>query len=400
MMHHSKAFIPRFRIITIFLIVFSTFAFGQQMRWYKHYFAGLQAMKNARYQVAAKHFRSCLRVKSADKKKIRAFGTVFMEYYPHRELGICLYYLGQPEAAKKQLRISLQQAPTQRAREYLAKIESGDVISGTASSENRANLNVVSPPTGSNRPATTAQASNSDHNAAASESTGEIGERMSIAVLPFSSQGIGGELNGVDLLDKLITAFVHSKRFKVIERAQLEKILNEQKLGLSGIVDANTAAEIGKGIGVDAVVLGSITRAGNSLSIDARLIDTESAAIISAQTAYSDRISMYNIAQMVENLSRKFKQDLPVVKGLVININGSQLTLDFGANKNVKKGMKVIVYREGDPIVHPVTGKVIGRMINQVCVARITEVMPGYSLAEIERTFAGNPQKLDKVITK
>ncbi len=400
MMNRSNAFIPLFKMIAIFLIVFSTFAFGQQMRWYKHYFAGLQAMKNAQYQVAAKHFRSCLRVKSADKKKIRAFGTIFMEYYPHRELGICLYYLGQPEAAKKQLRISLQQAPSQRARDYLAKIESGDVISGVASSEEQNKLNRASQPSSPNPPTTGASAPNTAQNAAASEATGEIGERMSIAVLPFSSQGIGGELNGVDLLDKLITAFVHSKRFKVIERAQLEKILNEQKLGLSGIVDASTAAEIGKGIGVDAVVLGSITRAGNSLSIDARLIDTESAAIISAQTAYSERISMYNIAQMVETLSQKFKQDLPIVKGLVINLNGSQLTLDFGANKNVKKGMKVIVYREGDPIVHPVTGKVIGRMINQVCVARITEVMPGYSLAKVERTLTGNPQKLDKVITK
>ncbi|MBN2367342.1 MAG: hypothetical protein JXL67_14330, partial [Calditrichaeota bacterium] len=107
-----------------------------------------------------------------------------------------------------------------------------------------------------------------------------VGDRLSVAVLPFESKGLGAELGSIDLLDKLITGFVNINRFKVIERALLEKILEEQKLGMSGIIDASTAAEIGKGIGVDAVIVGSVTRAQNALSIDARVIDTESAAII------------------------------------------------------------------------------------------------------------------------
>ena len=37
--------------------------------------------------------------------------------------------------------------------------------------------------------------------------------------------------------------------------AALKKILAEQKLGLVGVLDASTAAQIGKGIGVDAVVV-------------------------------------------------------------------------------------------------------------------------------------------------
>ncbi|WP_456408794.1 FlgO family outer membrane protein [Caldithrix abyssi] len=227
-----------------------------------------------------------------------------------------------------------------------------------------------------------------------------VGERLSIAVLPFSSQGIGTELQDIDFLDKLITGFVNSGRFKVIERAQLERILEEQKLGLSGIIDPTTAAEIGKGIGVDAVILGSVTRAGNSLSIDARLIDTENATIISAQDAYSNKLSIYQIAEMVNQLAEKFKKDLPIVQGLVINVQRNRITLDIGLNKGLKKGMKCLVYREGDPIVHPVTKEVIGRIINQVCEVRITEIFPAYSMAETTKILSGQPQKLDKVITK
>ena len=146
-----------------------------------------------------------------------------------------------------------------------------------------------------------------------------VGERLSIAVLPFESRGFSGEIGDMDLLDKMITGFVNVKRFKVIERAQLEKIIEEQKLGLTGILDATTAAEVGKGIGVDAVVVGSVTRARNSLSIDARLIDTETATIISAKDAYSNRIDMQNISQMVSELAMKIKNDLPIVNGFIIN---------------------------------------------------------------------------------
>lgn len=389
--HWYVLFIGIFLITNIFTVNSSVNA--QELKWYKHYFLGLNAMKQGHYQEAVKHFLSTLRAKSRDTKKQRASGTIFIQYYPHRELGICLYQLGHLQEARKQLQISISQSPTHRAREYLNRINSGQ----GKNIKPQPLQNQESFTKSSSKSATQPEKSTAT---TASNMNAKIGDRMSIAVLPFNSQGIGTELTGVDLLDKLITAFVNSNRFKVVERAQLEKILQEQKLGLAGIVDPTTAAEIGKGIGVDAVVLGSITRAGNSLSIDARLIDTESATIISAQTAYSDKISMYYISEMVNNLSRKFKSDLPVVNGLVINIQSNQLTLDFGTNKGVKKGMKCIVYREGNPIVHPVTGKVIGRMVKQICFARITQVMPEYSLAEIEKSLSGVPQKLDKVITK
>ncbi len=358
---------------------------AQQMKWYKHYYLGLKAMEQGNYVEAAKHFEASLRVKDRDRKKMRAYGTVFIEYFPHRELGIALYHLGRKELARKQLLISINQQPSVRAKRYLKMLTGGEELSPPVQEEEKPSES-ESPPTS----ASTRQTENKNM----------VGERLSIAVLPFSSQGIGSELKDVDFLDKLITGFVNSKRFKVIERAQLEKILEEQKLGLSGIVDPTTAAEIGKGIGVDAVVLGSVTRAGNSLSIDARLIDTENATIISAQDAYSNKISIYQIADMVNQLAEKFKNDLPIVQGLVINVQGEKVTLDMGANKGLKKGMKCLIYREGDPIVHPVTKEVIGRIINQVCEVRITDIYPAYSLGEVTKQLSGLPQKLDKVITK
>ena len=165
-------------------------------------------------------------------------------------------------------------------------------------------------------------------------------------------------------------------------------------------MDASTAAEIGKGIGVDAVVVGSVTRAGNSVSVDARLIDTETAAIIAAKDAYTNNISFENISLMILDLGEKIKKELPIVNGFVINVQNERLTLDIGSNIGVKKGMKCTVYREGEAIVHPGTGEVLGKMINEICEVQIVDIYESYSISRITRKMKDFPKNLDKIVTK
>ena len=361
-------------------------------KWYDDYKAGLSSMEAGDWNAAAEYFLSALEVKDKDKGKTRAYGTVLIKYFANRELGICYYRLGQAELAEKYLRKSIRQSKTKRARNYLSRIKSGNIPTPTkqiVTTKTKDKLFSLS----EKQPKKPVQASNYTE-------TSKVGERLSIAVLPFESKGLGDDIGNMDLLDKLITGFVNSKRFKVIERAQLDKILAEHKLGMSGILDASTAAEIGKGIGVDAVVVGSVTRSGNSVSVDARLIDTESAAIIAAKDAYTNNISFQNISLMILDLGEKIKKELPIVNGFVINVQGDKLTLDIGLNKGVKKGMKCTVYREGEAIIHPGTGKVLGKMINEICEVQIIDVFDGYSLSRITRSMKGTPKNMDKIVTK
>jgi len=45
--------------------------------------------------------------------------------------------------------------------------------------------------------------------------------------------------------------------YEVIERDQLEKIMKEQKLSLSGALDENSAAEVGRVLGLDVIIIGN-----------------------------------------------------------------------------------------------------------------------------------------------
>lgn len=351
-------------------------------QWHKAYARGLEAMERKEWQTALNYFANAIQEKSADKGKTRAYGTVFIEYYPNREMGICYYHLGDLQRARELLELSLRQSSSARAKDYLGRVQSGQPAE-PAPAQSQVAAAPIPPSPRPQAPAATL-----------------VGDRLSIAILPFETRGVGREIGTIDLLDKLTTVFVNLNRFKVIERAQLEKILAEQKLGLSGVIDAATAAEIGKGIGVDAVVCGSISHSGNTASIDARLVDTETAAIITAQDAFANGLSLPTLSQMISEVAGKIKNEMPLVHGYVINAQDGRLTLDLGRSSGVRKGMKCVVYREGAPIVHPITNEVIGKMIDELCEAQLTEVLEGYSFANITRAKSGAPEIRDRVITK
>jgi curli biogenesis system outer membrane secretion channel CsgG len=68
---------------------------------------------------------------------------------------------------------------------------------------------------------------------------------------------------GKGIVDMLVTDLVKDGSFSVIERKALDKLLTEQNFSNSNRADPNSAAKIGKLLGVDAIIVGSITEFGN-----------------------------------------------------------------------------------------------------------------------------------------
>jgi len=59
--------------------------------------------------------------------------------------------------------------------------------------------------------------------------------------------------------DRLVSKLVNNQYYTVVERKELSKILEEQALSLSGVIDANQATEIGRLLGAEGLVMGSGT---------------------------------------------------------------------------------------------------------------------------------------------
>ena len=88
-------------------------------------------------------------------------------------------------------------------------------------------------------------------------------ELENITVLPF--EGWTGNVSAAReyqnaLTDKIATKIIQSHRFNVIGRVHLDKVLAEQDLQLTGLIDESTVVQMGKVLGVHKLIVGRFTR--------------------------------------------------------------------------------------------------------------------------------------------
>lgn len=135
-----------------------------------------------------------------------------------------------------------------------------------------------------------------------------------VAVLDFTSfmMGDGGAaVNlGKAITAMLVTEFSNREGIQVIERAQLNDMLREQDLVLSGRVDESSAIEIGKLLGAQYVLLGQASSIVDNLRMDIRAVDVETSEIV-AVLKKSDRTS--ELLSVVVALADEFGQQLNLV---------------------------------------------------------------------------------------
>jgi len=112
---------------------------------------------------------------------------------------------------------------------------------------------------------------------------------------------------GIGIASSLTRVMSRNDRLDVVERAAIRAVLDEQKLTMSAIVDAATAAQIGKLIGVKYIVLGSYMGQGDRMRIDARVVEVETSRLRRAQEV-TDKFD--NLFESVDELADLLFRDL------------------------------------------------------------------------------------------
>lgn len=108
-----------------------------------------------------------------------------------------------------------------------------------------------------------------------------------VAIIPFSYVGTGDKNAGTIIAERITTYIVNIGMLEVVERTQIEKILTELNFQSTGTVDSQTAKKIGRVLGVEGIITGSlIPKKGGKVEINARVISTETAKVLRA--AYTE----------------------------------------------------------------------------------------------------------------
>ena len=267
------------------------------------------------------------------------------------------------------------------------------------------------------------------------------GAKPRVAILEFKNKASHYTWSwyeaGRQAQDMLVTELVKSGKYRVIEREQLQAIMQEKHLSLSGDIDPKTAIQFGKMLGVEYLIAGAVTELGVTdrnasvpggflrglpsvsvrsqkmeAALDARAFSTSTGEIVWADTAKDETSdsSVYvagagggaNDRNKVDKLMRPVVQKLAAslakaslsssglggagdesgVVGKIAKADGGTLYVNAGSEAGVKEGDEFAVYRVGEQIKDPDTGEVLGANEMKVGRVKITSVKgPRLSIA-------------------
>ncbi len=269
-------------------------------------------------------------------------------------------------------------------------------------------------------------------------------KKIRIAVMPLDMHQVkrwwtGNWDVGIGIAETITTELVNTGEFTVVERAQLQKVLDEQQLGKEGVLDPATAARVGNILGVQLMLLGTVTEFSLDTQkvnvpilgkvdvtiarcvINAKMVSVETAEIMAAMKGEGqfDRKGFalggaFGDLQGLSFSSREFRDHIlgqatevaakeiveqtvektadlepilipepPKLSGIVADVSSGEITINVGSKNGVEVGDIFEVYRKTKEIKDPKTGKVIMVKKEKIAEIEITEVVESASVARV-----------------
>lgn len=202
--------------------------------------------------------------------------------------------------------------------------------------------------------------------------------KTAIAVLSFAAKNTSQETADA-VSDILSTELFNTNRFQVVERQAISKMLEEQKLQMAGITDMSKAAEIGKVLNVEKIMIGSVSKLGKTFIINTRLVNVETGALDLAQNVKC--VGEDGLPGAIANLVATIAQKI-TVEGSIIKITPKVILIDLGKNHGLRSGQVLEVIRIGD-VVTDLSGTIIGKTEDKIGLLQVINVQQEYSEAKV-----------------
>ena len=281
-------------------------------------------------------------------------------------------------------------------------------------------------------------------------SLGFSAELPRVAVIGFDSTApgyiwhINSELSQA-ATDLMINALIKTEGFRVFERIKLDAILQEQDFQVySGRVDPSTAVKIGKMLGVDLIVTGSVSsivyqksggiklgpvslkKSSASVTMTVRAINVTTGEIIfsevkkgtTSKSGVSIRIpvaggfglsseSVTDIFSAIEDVCQQTAVEFAVkaeidtaiasslpLESYVVQVESTssgeitKVYIKLGENSGITVGDEIKIFQEGEVILDPKTNEVLDRELDLIAQARIITVKEKLSIALVTTRFS------------
>lgn len=171
---------------------------------------------------------------------------------------------------------------------------------------------------------------------------------LTLWVMEFKTQGYSlqeGEerllVSGIE--DQLLQ---HS-RVRLVERALLDKLLDELKLGTSKLVDKRTALSLGRILAAKLILFGQVVYSGPQTQVSMRLIETETGRITAAvNETFGGAVPASVLSgKLSKKLLEKLNKLYPL-RGKISEVEGNEVRLNIGQMAGTRKGQRFDVVGE------------------------------------------------------
>jgi len=137
-------------------------------------------------------------------------------------------------------------------------------------------------------------------------------EILTVAIFDFESKDDAVRDFGPKIATLVNANLSAEPQIITVERAELEKVLGEQELGLSGVVSQDTAAKVGRLTGAKVLVTGRVFKADKELVIVAKIISSETSRVFGELVKGSSSAS---ITDLSEQLAKKISATISAKGG-------------------------------------------------------------------------------------
>ncbi len=244
-----------------------------------------------------------------------------------------------------------------------------------------------------------------------------------------------GQPVGEGMSDMLVTELVKTGKFSVMERQEMEQLLKEQSMGMSGVVTPESAAQAGKVLGVELAIFGSVTEFGYTeqstggslkgfglgvkstsatVAVDIRFVNTETGEIVSAESVRKEqskkglkvntddfrfdnrhkfdesivgkatREAIDSIVELCNAAAENLQWQAKVIKG------GAQVYINAGADAGLQVGDVLQVYRAGEELIDPDLGISLGSTETKIGSIKVTNNNIGNGKASVCSVVSGS----------
>ena len=230
--------------------------------------------------------------------------------------------------------------------------------------------------------------------------TNFTGPKLRVGVVNFQNN-TPRKVRGIETAatNILTTMLQETGQFIVIPQQDIQSILDQQKMGASGVVSSNTAAQMGKVLGLNAILTGSITSYAElvegsntflsqsktqvaKVGVDYRIVDTttgvqmfasngkgefrkESGGLLGFGSKSSHDTSLKDgaLRDALSKAMNKITGQLTggMWSGRIAQIKGQAVYINAGKLTGLSVGSMLSVQELGDEIIDPQTGVSLGR---------------------------------------